>query len=221
MSSPPPPPSALPIPPQIEEAIDRLRQAIADVQGITLDPLTARWKEIEGVVVKLLMGAFAPDNPNHQGVAFMLAATFSERLRRDLGAFWFPSRAARHGAALGFPPAVLVLSPFDAVEQALTRAKLAGLDDMTGELRGVLAQARTQQAASPQGAVNLGPEDYRRLFDPGLVQLAALEPAALEATLAARPEQLDPRRRAGVLPAAAPRCPSRYATTPAATSSMR
>jgi hypothetical protein len=180
----------LPIPPQIEEAIGRLQQVIADVQGITLDPLTAPWKEIEAAVIKLLMGAFTPDNPNHQGVAFMLAAAFSERLRRDLGAFWFPSRAARHGAALGFPPAVLVLSPFDAVEQALSRGKLTSLEDMTGELRGLLAQARTQQAATPEGAMNLGPDDYRRLFDPGLVQLAALDPSALEAILAAKPEAL-------------------------------
>jgi hypothetical protein len=186
----PTPPSPPPIPPQIEEAIARLGQSIADVQGIALDPLTASWQEIEAGVIKLLMGRFSPENPNHQGVAFMVAAAFSERLRRDLGAFWFPSRAARHGAALGFPPAVVVLSPFDAVDQALARAKLSSLDDMTGELRGLLAQARTRQAASPEGAVTLGPDDYRRLFDPGLVQLQALDPSALQTTLAAKPEVL-------------------------------
>ncbi len=192
-----------PIPPQIEEAIARLRQAITDVQGITLDPLTAGWKEIEAGVVKLLMGAFAPDNPNHQGIAFMLAAAFAERLRRDLQAFWFPSRSARHGAALGFPGAVLVLSPFDAVDQALSRAKLTSLDDITGELRGLLAQARAQ----PEPPPTLGPEDYRRLFDPGLVQLVALDPRALETTLAAKPEAVvaDVEQAFSRLPAAVPK----------------
>jgi hypothetical protein len=184
----PPAPST---PPQIEQAIAQLRDAIGSVQGIGLDPLTAGWSEIEAGVVKLLMGAFSPDNPSHQAVAFMLGATFAERLRRDLRGFWFPSRAARHGAALGFPDGVVVFSPFDAVDQALGRAKLTLLEDMTAELRGLLAQARAQQAASPEGSGgSLGPEDYRRLFDPGFVQFVALDPTALAAVLAARPDSL-------------------------------
>jgi hypothetical protein len=186
-----PPPSSSPIPPQIEEAIGRLRDAITSVQGIALDPLTASWTEIESGVVKLLMGAYEPDNPAHQAVAFMVGAAFAERLRRDLQAFWFPSRAARHGAALGFSDGVVVFSPFEAVEQALGRARLSGLDDMVGELRGLLAQARAQQAANPEGSgPTLGPDDYRRLFDPGFVQFVALDPAAIATVLAARPEAL-------------------------------
>ena len=188
MSATPPPVS---IPPQIEDAIHRLRDAIASVQGIAVDPLTAPWPEIEGGVVKLLMGAYSPENPAHETVSFMLGAAFAERLRRDLGAFWFPSRAARHGAALGFPAGIIVFSPFEAVEQALARAKLSKLDDMTGELRGLLAQARAQQASNLEaGDQALGPEDYRRLFDPGFVQFVALDPAVLATVLGARPDDL-------------------------------
>jgi hypothetical protein len=188
----PTPPDAPTTPPQIEDAIVRLRDAITSVQGIALDPLTASWPDIESGVVKLLMGAYAPDNPSHQAIAFMVGATFAERLRRELGAFWFPSRATRHGAALGFADGVIVFSPFEAVEQALSRARLASLDDMVGELRGLLAQARAQPAAAnPEGGGQpLGPEDYRRLFDPGFVQFVGLDPAALAAVLGARPEQI-------------------------------
>ncbi len=189
MSQAPPTPSSS-IPPQIEEAIARLREAITSVQGIALDPLSASWAEIEGGVVKLLMGAFSPDNPSHQALSFMIGATFAERLRRELGAFWFPSRATRHGAALGFADGIVVFSPFDAVDQALSRAKLAGLEDITGELRGVLAQARARPPEPETGGKALGPDDYRRLFDPGFVQFVALDPVALAATLGARPEQL-------------------------------
>jgi hypothetical protein len=189
-----PPPAAHPIPPQIEDAALRLGEAIASVQGIPLDPLTASWQEIESGVIKLLLGAFKPDNPAHQDIAFMLAAAFSQRLRRDFGAFWFPSRSARHGAALGFPDGIIVFSPFEAVEQALARARLGSLEDITGELRGVLAQARARPADIPAGAElgseRLGPEDYRRLFDPGLVQFVALDREALDRTLGARPESL-------------------------------
>ena len=188
-----PPPSPPAIPPQIEDAIARLGDAIESVQGIPLDPLTASWQEIEAAVIKLLLGAWRPDNPSHQAIAFMLGATFSERLRRNLGAFWFPSRSARHGAALGFPDGIIVFSPFDAVEQALSKARLQSLEDVTGELRGVLAQARARPAAAgdaPDVGGRLGPEEYRRLFDPGLVQFVALDPEALERTLAARPEVL-------------------------------
>jgi len=43
------------------------------------------------------------------------------RLRLDLGAFWFQNRATPHGATLGFPGAVVVFSPFEAVFEALLR----------------------------------------------------------------------------------------------------
>jgi hypothetical protein len=171
-------------PPQIQTALDHLRQSLLAAEGVEMDPLTARWPDIEKAVIKLLGGAFDARSQAHQNLAFMVASALAERLRRDLGAFWFRNRSAPQGATLGFPPGVVVFSPFGAALQALGRAKLSMLDDAANELRTVLAQAR---AKAPAGSGELGPEDYQRLFDPGFIQFVRLEPAGLEAMLAATP----------------------------------
>ena len=149
-----------------------------------MDPLTARWSDIEKAVIKLLGGAFDPRTQAHQNLAFMIASALAERLCRDLGAFWFRNRSAPQGATLGFPPGIVVFSPFGAAMQALTRAQLGMLDDAAAELGSVLAKARAKAAP---GAGELGPEDYQRLFDPGFVQFVRLEPASLDAALGATP----------------------------------
>src|SRR5688572_7994364 len=95
-------------PPQIQAALDQFRQALRATEGTDVDPLTAAWAEIEKPVIKLLGGAFAPSNPGHQNLGFMIAAALAERLRQDLGAFWFQNRGTPEGAALGFPPGVIV-----------------------------------------------------------------------------------------------------------------
>jgi hypothetical protein len=150
-------------------------------EGRDIDPLTAPWADIEKAVIKLLGGAFSPREDSHQGLAFMIAAAFAERLRRDLGAFWFPNRATPQGAALGFPAGIIVFSPFGTAAQALGRGRLTTLDEVTAELGQVVAQARAQALGAPTPTTPLGPEDYQRLFDPGFVQLVAVQTAEARA----------------------------------------
>src|SRR5262249_54747153 len=79
-----------------------------------------------------------------------------------------------------------MFSPLDVVLQALSRSRLTLLDDVAKDLGATVARAREQAAAS--GApVRLGPDDYRRLFDPGFVQLACVDLAKVRAALARTP----------------------------------
>jgi hypothetical protein len=175
-----------PTPPQIEVALNDLRKALHAAEAREIDPLSAPWSEIERGVIKLLGGAFNPQSDGHRAVGFMIAAALAERLRRDLDAFWFPNRASPQGAALGFPAGVIVFSPFGAAMEALRRARLPMLDDMTAELRKVIDQARAQD---PAGAQALGPEDYQRLFDPGFMQFTTLRAGATRTLWERSPEE--------------------------------
>jgi hypothetical protein len=166
-------------------ALEDLRRALVGPDGKPIDPLTAGWSEIERGVILLLGGAFTPQNQRHLEVAFMLTAALAERLRRELDAFWFQNRSTPHGATLGFPGAVVVFSPFGAVFEALGRAKLELLSGLPEELRKAIGQSRGGGEAPA-----LGPEDYQRLFDPGLVQFLALDPAALSRSLEAPAESI-------------------------------
>ena len=172
-----------PVPPPMLAALEDLRRALVGPDGKPIDPLSAGWGEIERGAILLLGGAFTPQDPRHLEVAFMLTAALAARLQRDLGAFWFQNRSTPHGATLGFPGAVVVFSPFEAVLEALGRSRLEMLTGLTDELRKTIAQAR----GLGEGP-SLGPEDYQRLFDPGLVQFLALDPEALGKTLAAPAE---------------------------------
>jgi hypothetical protein len=163
--------------------IDQLRRALRQVEGRDVDPLTAPWSEIEPGVAKLLGGPFSPDKPEHAPVAFLLAAAFGERICRELGGFWFQNRAMPDGAAIGFPEVTMMFSPLDVVLQALARARLPLLDDVAKDLGATLARARAEAAAGG-AARRIGPDDYRRLFDPGFVQLACVDLAKVRAALA-------------------------------------
>jgi hypothetical protein len=184
-----------PPPPQVQAAVDQLRQALQSAESRPVDPLTAPWPEIEKGVIKLLGGAFSPHNESHQSIAFMIAAALAERLRRDLGAFWFSNRATPNGAALGFPSGIIVFSPFGTAAQALARGRLEMLDEVTAELGRVLAEARAQELGAPSSSPPLGPEDYQRLFDPGFVQFVTvrtdLARASWERTPAAETRELE------------------------------
>lgn len=182
-------------PPQAHAAIDQLRKALRAAEGRDIDPLTAPWGELEPGVVKLLGGAFAPDRqPSHQAIAMMIASAFAERTVRDVGAFWFANRASAGGASLGFPEAVVVVSPLEVAMQALGRARLAILDDVTAELRGVLGRAKFAPDGGGETAA-LGPAEYQRLFDPGFVQFVAVDlekaRAGWEATGAAEAREIE------------------------------
>jgi hypothetical protein len=153
-----------------------------------VDPLTAPWVEIEKPVIGLLGGAFSTTNEAHMSLVFMLAAALAERLRRELGAFWFRNRGTAEGAALGFPTGGIVFSPFGAVVQALSRSQLSMLEAATGELRQAMAQAKGMAPGGQPAA--LGPDDYQRLFDPGFIQFLRLDGKALGEALAATPAAL-------------------------------
>jgi hypothetical protein len=164
--------------------IDQLRRALREVEQRDIDPLTAPWSEIEPGIAKLLGGPFSPEEPEHAPLAFLLAAAFGERVCRDLGGFWFQNRATPDGAAIGFPEVSVMFSPLDVVLQALTRSRLTLLDDVAKDLGATLARARAEAGAAGGAARRLGPDDYRRLFDPGFVQLACVDLGKVRAALA-------------------------------------
>ena len=89
---------------------------------------------------------------------------------------------------LGFPEAVLMLSPFQAVVEALSRGKLERLDEVTADIRRALAQARFTPASG--APVRLRPEDYARLFDPGFLQFLLVDGRRAKELWAAKPSVL-------------------------------
>jgi hypothetical protein len=178
---------SMPMPPQLESAFTQVSAALNEVEGRTLDLAKAPWAEIEKGVIKLLGGPFNVSQAEHQVVALALSVVLAERLNADFQAFWFPYRETPEGASLGFPEALIMLSPFGAVVDALRSAKLEKLDGVAKEIRTSLAQVKFSGAA---GAMRLGPEDYMRLFDPAFVQLVALDGPKITQTWNMGPERV-------------------------------
>jgi hypothetical protein len=174
-------------PPHIQSAIQQLEAAIEHVERRRLDLAGAPWPEIEKAVIKLFGGAFQPGRGDHQIVALGLAGAYAARLVNEQQAFWFPNREALEGAALGFPQALLVISPYAAIADALSHGDLSRLDAMAKELRTALAQA----AFSSSGTMKrLVAKDYQRIFDPGFIQFVAVDPKKSATAWASRPGQL-------------------------------
>ncbi len=176
-------------PPQVEAAQNQLLAAIQQVDKKQIDPLTTPWAEIESSVIKLLGGAFQMERPEHQAVALGLSAMFGARLVRDHQAFWFPNREAMEGAVLGFPEALVMLSPFGAVVEALRGARLAKLDERARELASSIGQVKFSPSAA-MGTPRLSPLDYQRLFDPGFVQFIVLDPVKADQAWNSSPDTL-------------------------------
>lgn len=194
---------SMPMPPQLEAARSQLSALLEQVEKRPVDLSKGSWTEIEKAVVKVLGGAFNPERPEHQLVALGLAAAFGVRLS-DSGAFWFPNRETPEGAALGFSDALITLAPFGAVVDALRSARLEKLDDLSKEIRISLGKVKFG-GGTP---MKLGPEDYMRLFDPGFVQLLALDKEKASRTWNSPPDRLasdlrDGINRAAKLPAEA------------------
>lgn len=172
---------------QIEAAVRQLQQSVNAVEQREVDLFKASWSEIEKTVIKLLGGAFQVGRSEHQAIALGLTGVFSAHLQQQHGAFWFPNREALEGAALGFPDALLVLSPFGAVVEALSRANLAKLDEVSKDIGRSLSQVRFSAQA---GAARLTAGDYQRLFDPAFLQFVAIDPRKAKATWEDRPDRL-------------------------------
>lgn len=179
----------MPTPPQLDSAFAQVSAAIDQLEGRKVDLTKEPWDVIEKGVIKLLGGPFNPQQMEHQVVALGLATAFARRLNADHQAFWFPSREAAEGASLGFPEALIMLSPFGAVMDALGSARLARLDDVQKDIRNSLAQVKFG-AGGGGGGQRIGPEDYMRLFDPGFVQLVALDPVKSAQAWTTPPERL-------------------------------
>jgi hypothetical protein len=166
------------VPASVELAYQQLAQGLSKVGLPELDPLTAPWTEIERGVARLLGGQFDVRRPDHQAVALGVAAVFGKRLVTEHGAFYAQNRESPDGAVLGFPDDIIMLSPFGAAVEALTRSKLSQLDDAAKEIRAALGRARLGVSSRPQR--RLTPQDYEHLFDPAMVQLVVLDQARLK-----------------------------------------
>lgn len=175
-----------PTPPHLAGARQQLAGALEAVEKRKIDLEGASWEEIEKSVIKVLGGPLKPNEPAHQIVALGLAAVLGERLVKDLNGFWFVSRESPEGVALGFPDALVMLSPFGAVLEALATAKLTRLDDVLKDIRNALAQAKFSGA----GGARLSPYDYQTLFDPGFLQMLSLDAAKVDQALKLAPDRL-------------------------------
>src|SRR5919198_3355424 len=166
------------VPPTIELAYRQLADGLSRVGVGTLDLMKAPWPEIERGVARLLGGPFDLRRPEHQAVALGVGAVFGKRLVAEHGAFYAQNRESPDGLVLGFPDAIIMLSPFGAVLDALTRSDLPRLEETAKEIRSALGRARLGVGAN--APIRLTPQDYERLFDPALVQFAVLDQARLK-----------------------------------------
>ncbi len=177
---------SMPMPPQLQSAQSQLSALIEKVEQRPVDLLKESWSQIEKSLIKILGGPFQSQRPEHQMVALGLASALGGRFNAEFQAFWFPYRETPEGAAIGFPEALIMLAPFGAVVDALASAKLEKLDDILKDIRGALAQVKF----SGGQPMRLSAEDYMRLFDPGFVQILAIDGAKRKQTWDAQPEKI-------------------------------
>jgi hypothetical protein len=119
-----------------------------------------------------------------------LATLFADRLMAAHPAFWFPNRESPEGAMLGFAEALIVLSPYAAAADALSRAQLSQLDTTISQIRQGIGQAKFAPQAAANPPVRLTAIDYARLFDPGFVQLMVLDLDKAKSAWDSPPEKL-------------------------------
>jgi hypothetical protein len=166
----------LSIPATLVPAVEQLATLLKLPDGTPLDLFAAPWSDVEKGIIPLLGGAFSPERPEHQAVALGLAGAFGARLIVAHKAFWFLNRESAEGASVGFPEALVVLSPLGAVSDALGAGQLARLEAVDADIRRALGQARFGGGAPTR----LEPADYERLFDPGFLQFVAMDGAKLK-----------------------------------------
>lgn len=175
-----------PMPPHLQAAEQDLQAALSQALGKPVDLRKDAWTEVEKGVARLLGGPFDPRRPEHGGVALGLAAAFGERLAEADQGFWFPNRDAPEAAMVGFPDAILMLSPLGAVLEGLAKANLGMLENVTADVRKALAQSRF--GVQGGGQRRLDAEAYRQLFDPGMLQFLVLDPQKAQAAWDLKPD---------------------------------
>ncbi|MFL5343957.1 MAG: hypothetical protein ACJ8AT_04155 [Hyalangium sp.] len=186
-----PVPQDFPVPQHVYQAQAQLAAAFEKVEGKPVDLLKAPWAEVEKSLIKLLGGPFQVNRPEHQTLALGIAGAFAARMAAEHRAFWFPNRDSPEGATLGFPDAIIMLSPFGAVMDALSQGKLVKLEELSTQIRNQLGQVRFGANGSMAGGQpKIGPMDYQRLFDPGFLQFVVLDPAKAKSTFEAKPDAL-------------------------------
>jgi hypothetical protein len=177
-------------PSHMEAALSQLVLLLKTAEKREVDYLNASWSEIEKSVIKVLGGAFKFSKPEHQLIALGLTAIFGEKLFHVHKGFWFSNRDSAVGVSLGFSDAMIVLSPFEAVLEALSSANLGKLDELTRNVSNALSSARMASGIPVLGAPKLDAQLYQRLFDPSFVQVMSLDMQKAEATWKRLPGQL-------------------------------
>jgi len=177
-------------PPHIAAALSQLVLLFKTAEKREVDYLNASWSEIEKSVIKVLSGAFKLSKPEHQLIALGLAAVLGEKLLHLHKGFWFPNHDSAAGVSLGFAEAVIVLSPFEAVLEALSLANLGKLDELSRNLSDSLSSARMASGIPLLGESKLDAQLYQRLFDPSFLQIMALDMEKAEAAWKRLPGQL-------------------------------
>ncbi|HYH98244.1 hypothetical protein [Hyalangium sp.] len=187
-----PDPQALPVPPHVYQAQAQLAADLENVEGKPVDLLKAPWGDVEKSVLKLVGGAFQANRREQQMLALGLAGAFAARLSSEHQAFWFPNRDSPEGFSLGFPAAIIMLSPFGAVMDGMSQGNLSMLEKLAADIRNSLGQVRFNAGAAMSlgGQPKLGPADYQRLFDPGFLQFVVLDPAKAKSTFESKPDSL-------------------------------
>jgi hypothetical protein len=158
-------PEPVPVPALIRDGLAYLGASLGGG-----NPRDASWAELQ----------LALPRRKEPALVVGLAALFGEHLVRNHRAFWFPQRETLHGFEIGFPDVLIALSPFELVEDALSRSDLGSLAARETELGEALSRVG---AGDPIGAgLSLTPALYINLFDPGFVQFLAMDvPAARRA----------------------------------------
>jgi hypothetical protein len=168
-------------PPLFAAALEHLESAARHKDLADFDVLRTPFSALEPFVLASLQGPFDAARPAHQAVALGLAALLAERLAAAHGSFWFPSREAPFGAAVGFPKTFLALSPYALVVEALRAEGAAALDARQAELAASLSQHG--DGAAPDGA-RLSAARYRALLDPEFLLFLVVDRRRLDEALA-------------------------------------
>ncbi len=174
------------LPALLANPLKSLQASLQRVGTGTIDLNSASWEEIERGVARVLGGPFDQAREDHSVVMLGLVGLLVARMRSAHGAFLYPRSDSQMGVEVGFPQAVLAVSPFGSILSALAQAKLGMLDELEKSIATALARARFSGA----GTRALQAEDYQRLFDPSFLQVVGIDKERLRQFAEATPTRL-------------------------------